>query len=348
MKKRAILILPAVFFMFYSFHNAAENIIIYSMCIIPLAYMLGEFTSEMSLYIGDKKGGLLAATLGNLPELMMGIWSMRYGMVLLTKSALIGSIISNMLLVLGISIFIGGVKYRQQSFNKIVARTNFNMLLLALSVIVLMASLKSYSSPSGDKILKVSVIAAVVMLSIYVLGLIFSLHTHSNLFIVSEVKEETGNNNSKEKHMISANILIISVVLFIISERLIENINIAVKQYNVSEEFIGIILIPILGNIGENLSAIISAVKNKVNLSLEIAIGSSIQISLFVEPLIIILSFIGGYNMDFIFTNFQIIICSMAVGMSYFVFQDGKTYWLEGAILIAAYILISVCYYYMV
>ncbi|MDP4090122.1 MAG: calcium/proton exchanger [Bacillota bacterium] len=348
MSKKTILLLPAVLFIFYSFRNSAVNLVVYSICIVPLAYVLGEFTSEMSLYIGEKKGGLLAATLGNLPELAMGVWSMRYGMVLMTKSALIGSIISNMLLVLGISIFIGGVKYRQQSFNKIVARTNFNMLLLALSVIVLLASLKSYSSVPGDRLLKVSVIAALLMLSIYILGLIFSLHTHSNLFIVSEVRDEISSNNRKAKQKVGVKILIISVILFIISERLIQNINIVVEKYNVSQEFIGIILIPILGNIGENLSAIISATRNKVNLSLEIAIGSSIQISLFVAPVIIILSNIFGYNMDFIFTGFQIIICAVAVAMSYFVFQDGKTYWLEGAILITAYILISVCYYYMV
>jgi Ca2+:H+ antiporter len=139
-----------------------------------------------------------------------------------------------------------------------------------------------------------------------------------------------------------------AVILYFVSGELIGNLKLAAEQYNLSQEFLGIILIPLLGNIGENFSAILCAVKNKVNLSLEIAIGSSIQISLFVTPLLIIFSFMKGITMTYLFSGFQIVICVIAVLMSLLVFQDGKTYWFEGAVLIAVYMVVILAYYYMV
>jgi Ca2+:H+ antiporter len=340
----------AIFSFLLIFINTSSSIIntvLYSIAIIPIAILLGEFTSDISEYIGDKKGGLLAATMGNLPELMMGLWSIKYGMIPMVKSALVGSIISNMLLVLGISIFFGGIKYRNQIFNKLVARTNFNMLLLAMSAIVVMASLNRYGVLTEQVKSSMSIKVAIVLITVYILGLIFSLYTHSNLFVLSEPKEEEEVKKSENIKIISVGIAACSILLCVLSEKLIFNIREIVSEYSVSQEFLGIVLIPILGNIGENLSAILCSLKNKVNLSLEIAIGSSIQIALFVTPLLIVYACFTGVPMTFIFTNFQIIISLIAVGMSFFVFQDGKTYWLEGAILIAIYIMITLGYYYI-
>jgi len=331
---------------FISTSSSLINTIIYSAAVIPLAILLGEFTSDISEYIGDKKGGLIAATVGNLPELMMGIWSIQLGMLPMVKSALIGSIISNMLLVLGVSIFFGGIKYKDQNFNKLVARTNFNMLLLAMSAIVVLASLNRYAELSTGAMISISLKVAVVLILVYILGLVFSLYTHGNLFVVSESSEEEST-KPREIKFIIIGIIICSVILYLLSEKLIVNIKGVVDTYNISQEFLGIILIPILGNIGENVSAIMCALKNKVNLSLEIAIGSSIQISLFVTPILMIFSYFTISPMNLIFTNFQIIIGLIGVGMSYFVFQDGKTYWFEGAILIAIYIMITLGYYYI-
>ncbi|MBL4936783.1 calcium/proton exchanger [Clostridium sp. YIM B02515] len=331
---------------FISTSSSLINTIIYSAAVIPLAILLGEFTSDISEYIGDKKGGLIAATVGNLPELMMGIWSIQLGMLPMVKSALIGSIISNMLLVLGVSIFFGGIKYKDQNFNKLVARTNFNMLLLAMSAIVVLASLNRYAALTKGAMISISLKVAVVLILVYILGLVFSLYTHGNLFVVSESSEEVST-KPREMKFIFIGIIICSVILYFLSEKLIVNIKGVVDTYNISQEFLGIILIPILGNIGENVSAIMCALKNKVNLSLEIAIGSSIQISLFVTPILMIFSYFTISPMNLIFTNFQIIIGLIGVGMSYFVFQDGKTYWFEGAILIAIYIMITLGYYYI-
>jgi Ca2+:H+ antiporter len=327
--------------------SSIANVVIYSIAVIPLAILLGEFTSDISEYIGDKKGGLLAATIGNLPELMMGIWSIQYGLLPMVKSALIGSVMANMLLVLGVSIFFGGIKYREQSFNKLVARTNFNMLLLAMSAMVVMMSLNSQVALSSKVMVSISVKVSVVLILVYILGLIFSLHTHSNLFIVSETKEEENHRKHGNVKNIAVGLASCSILLYLLSERLIGNIKDIVTTYKMSQEFLGIILIPLLGNTGENIAAIMAALRNKVNFSLEIAIGSSIQIALFVTPMLIIFSFFTPSPMTLIFTTFQLIVTIIAVGMSYFVFQDGRTYWLEGAILIAIYIMITLGYYHI-
>lgn len=347
MRKIYIFAVISLILAFVKTSSSLLNTIIYSIAVIPLAIILGEFTSDISEYIGDKKGGLVAATVGNLPELMMGLWSIQYGMIPMVKSALIGSIISNMLLVLGISIFFGGIKHKDQRFNRIVARTNFNMLLLAMSAMVVMASINRYGMLAKTVMVSMSVKVAVVLILLYILGLVFSLYTHSNLFVVSEQKESDESKRPGHMRIIVIGIVLSSILLYVLSEGLISNIKLIVDEYGISQEFLGIILIPILGNIGENISAIMCSLRNKVNLSLEIAIGSSIQIALFVTPVLMIFSYFALTPMTLIFTNFQIIISLIAVGMSYFVFQDGKTYWLEGAILIAIYIMITLGYYYI-
>ena len=348
MKKTYIFIIGVIALMFISTSSSLVNTIIYSIAIVPLAIILGDQTTSISDYIGQKKGGLLAATVGNVPELMMGIWSIKYGMIPMVQASLIGSIVNNMLLGLGIAVVFGGFKFRQQNFNRIIARTNFNMLLLALSSMVVIATLNRYSVVKGSVLISISVKVAFLLIGIYILGLIFSLYTHNNLFVVSVDKEEKKIAVNK-KVIESVMILIcISVLLYFVSDKLIYNIREFTKHYNISQEFIGIILIPLLGNIGENVSTIMCAMQNKVDMSLETAIGSSIQISLFVTPVLVIFSCFMGLNMTLLFPTFHIIMCSIAVGMSFLVFQDGKTYWLEGSILIATYIIITLAYYYIV
>lgn len=349
MNKKYIYLIVAITLILFQTTYPLVNTILYSIVIVPLAITLGELTSMISEYIGDKKGGLITAAIGNIPELTMGIWSIQFGMIPMVKASLIGSIISNMLLVLGISIFVGGIKYREQRFNKIVARTNFSMLLLAMSTIIIVAALKQYNEALSQTVfISISIKVAVVLVVIYVLGLIFSLYTHGNLFIVSEQTFESRPLKNKRYIKIIIELIVISIILYFISEKLVYNIKQTVQNYGLSQEFIGIILIPILGNAGENFSAIVCSTKNKVNLSLEIAIGSSIQIALFVTPILIMLSYIIGVDMTLIFTGFQIIMALIAIVMAFIVFQDGKTYWFEGAILIAIYIIVTLAYYYVV
>ena len=348
MKKTYIFMIGVIALMFISTSSSLVNTIIYSIAIVPLAILLGDQTTKISDYIGQKKGGLLAATVGNIPELMMGIWSIKYGMIPMVQASLIGSIISNMLLGLGIAVVFGGFKYKEQNFNSIIARTNFNMLLLAMSSMVVIATLNRYTVVKDVVLISISVKVAFLLIGIYILGLIFSLYTHSNLFVVSEYKEEKKITINKKVVESAITLICISVLLYFISDKLIYSIRDFTKHYDISQEFIGIILIPLLGNIGENVSTIMCAMQNKVDMSLETAIGSSIQISLFVTPVLVIFSCFMGLNMTLLFPIFHIIMCGIAVGMSFLVFQDGKTYWLEGSILITSYIIITLAYYYIV
>ncbi len=348
MKKTYIFMIGVIALMFISTSSSLVNTIIYSIAIVPLAILLGEQTTSISDFIGQKKGGLLAATVGNVPELMMGIWSIKYGMIPMVQASLIGAIINNMLLGLGIAVVFGGFKYKEQNFNRIIARTNFNMLVLALSSMVVIATLNSYSVVKNSVLISISVKVAFLLIGIYILGLIFSLYTHNNLFVVSAHKEEEKIIINKKVIESAMTLICISVLLYFISDKLIYNIRDFTKHYNISQTFIGIILIPLLGNIGENVSTIMCAMQNKVDMSIETAIGSSIQISLFVTPVLVIFSCFMGLNMTLLFPTFHIIMCSIAVGMSFLVFQDGKTYWLEGSILITTYIIITLAYYYIV
>ncbi|WP_138205556.1 calcium/proton exchanger [Haloimpatiens lingqiaonensis] len=327
------------------------NIISSCMLVVILAVLLGDVTSNMSTYLGEKKGGMLAATIGNIPELMMGIWSVKYGMIPMAKAALLGSIISNMLLGLGIAVIVGGLKYREQRFNKIIARTNFNMLILAMSAIIIISALNRYTIyPLGKEALKsISVKVSLVLIFVYLLGLIFSFCTHKNLFLVDgeEVEEEERVENKLKLFLTVIKLIFIAVMLYFISEKLIFNVKTLVETKKVSQEFLGIILIPLLGNIGENVTTVMCALDNKINMSIETAIGSSIQISLFVTPLLTILSCVLLEPLTLVFSSFEIIISVLAIGMSFLVFQDGKSYWFEGAILGAVYIIITLAYYYI-
>jgi len=341
-------IVVSIAILFVSTKVPLINSILYSVSIIPLAIILGKETSKISDYIGEKKGGLLSATVGNVPELMMGLWAIRYGMLGMAKAGLLGAVITNMLLGLGIAIFCGGIKFKEQKFNKMIARTNFNMLLLAISAIIIIAALNKYSFIREQQMVNISAIVSILLISIYILGLIFSLYTHSNFFVVSQEKLELNNNDKKETIRIFITLAFITLLLYFTSEKLIENINNIVNQYNVSQEFIGIILIPLLGAFGENASSIVCALNNKIDVSLETAIGSSIQITMFVIPILIISSLFMKLGMTLLFSTFQIIMLVLSMAMSYFVFQDGKTYWLEGGILVTTYVLITIAYYYIV
>ncbi|MFX0549928.1 calcium/proton exchanger [Hathewaya histolytica] len=339
-----IILIISMIFLFINTSNNIINMIIISSGIVPLSIIMGHCTDKISEVIGDKKGGFLIATLGNLPELSMGLWAIKYGMVTMAKGALMGCILSNMLLGIGIAIVAGGIKYKEQHFDKNLARTNFIMLFLSLSSMVVLAALNKSGSIQKEIMVSLSIKVSIVLIIIYVLGFIFSFYSNNQTVINKETKKV-----KNKEYMYSMIILVVSCgLIYLLSENLIGNVNEFIKVYNISEEFIGIILIPLLGNMGELVSAIICATNNKINLSLETVASSSIQMSLFVVPIMVIGSCIIGMQMDLVFSSFQIIMALVAVLMSYIVFQDGKTYWFEGAVLIAMYIMITLAYYHII
>lgn len=330
-----------------------QGLIFFFSClsIVPLAVIIGDATEQIALYTGPKIGGLLNATMGNVPELLIGIFAVKAGLYDLVLASMAGSILGNILLVLGFSIFLGGLKYKFQSFSKSIARSNFTLLFFAaMSIIIPFAfnySVRGHAN-SNESIQSLSLGIAMVMLVIYILGLIYSLITHRNVFIKHD--EHEGEGSEAPKWSLLKSLAILSGATFCVaiqSETLVATVEHTVLQFGLPEVFIGIILIPILGNVAEHASAMIMAVNNKVDISIEIAVGSSMQIALFVAPILIILSFMLGNPMPYVFNMFQVVSILISIGMSLYVFQDGKTNWLEGVQLIGCYFILAMAFFFL-
>lgn len=322
-----------------------------SLSIVPLAVIIGDATEQISIYTGPKIGGLLNATMGNVPELLIGIFAVKAGLYNLVLASMAGSIMGNILLVLGFSIFLGGLRFKFQSFSKSIARCNFTLIFFAaMSIIIPFAfnyAVRGHAN-APERIQALSLGLAIIMILIYILGLIYSLITHRNIFVKHE--EHAGEDEEKPKWSLAKSIIVLAAATFFValqSETLVATVEHTVKQFGLPEVFIGIILIPILGNVAEHASAMIMAVNNKVDISIEIAVGSSMQIALFVAPILVILSFILANPMPYVFNMFQVVSILISIGMSLYVFQDGKTNWLEGVLLIGCYLILGMAFFFL-
>lgn len=332
------------------FTGVNEGLIFFMAClsIIPLAVIIGDSTEQIALYTGSKIGGLLNATMGNVPELLIGIFAVKAGMYSLVMASMAGSIIGNILLVLGLSIFLGGLKFKFEDFDKSMARSNFTLLTFAAIGIVVpfafkYATMGSKTYDSGIQIFSLGI--AIILIVVYILSLVFSLITHRSMFIKS--KKEEG---EKPKWSLTVSVIVLAIATFFVaiqSETLVATVEHTVTQFGLPEVFIGIIIIPILGNVAEHASAMIMAVKNKVDISVEIAVGSSTQIALFVAPLLVIFSFILGKPMEYVYTPFEVVGMLLGILMAVYVFQDGKTNWLEGVELVGCYIILAIAFFFM-
>lgn len=319
--------------------------------IVPLAVIIGDATEQIALYTGPKIGGLLNATMGNVPELLIGVFAVKAGLYNLVLASMAGSIMGNILLVLGFSIFLGGMKFKFQSFNKSIARSNFTMLFFAaVSIIIPFAfnyAVRGHANAS-ERVQSLSLGLAMMMIIIYILGLIYSLVTHRNVFVKHE--EHGDENEEKPKWGLGKSVIILAAATFFVaiqSETLVATVEHTVVQFGLPEVFIGIILIPILGNVAEHASAMIMAMNNKVDISIEIAVGSSMQIALFVAPILVILSLMLGNTMPYVFSMFQVVSILISIGMSLYVFQDGRTNWLEGILLIGCYTILGMAFFFL-
>lgn len=314
--------------------------------VIPLASLLGDSAAEVSSGAGPKVGGLITATTGNIPELCIGIFSIREGMLDLVKSGIVGSIAGNMLLVLGVSIFAGGMRYKLQSFDRTIARENFGMLFLALVGFIIPASYKYLGSGSSQGLMNLSVSVSAVLLAIYILGLAFSIRTRRNLFLKSEdgVSERTAGVGVKKWAFILAAAAAGTAYEANLLVRSIRSVNIS---YGIPEAFLGIIIVPAIGNIAEYTSSVMMAVRDRINTSLEIAIGSSMQMAMFVAPCLAIVGFIAGNDIPLVLGGFELVTVACSIGLSLYIFQDGRTNWLEGVELVSAYVIVALAYFFM-
>jgi len=311
-----------------------------ALAIIPLAGIMGESTEVISYYAGNRIGGFLNATFGNATELIIAFFAMKEGLSEVVKASIAGSVIGNILLVLGLSMIAGGLKHKTQYFNQKVLDVTSSMLLFAVIGLSIPAifthafSQKELTSQYEG----LSVIVAIVMLCIYVLSLLFSFFTHKDLYISEQEKEEE---KPKQSLKIAIILLIIATVCIgIESEIFVGTVEPMTKTFGLSEFFVGIILVPIIGNAAEHSTAVMMALKNKMNISIEIALGSSLQIILFVTPVLILLSLIFS-PMSIVFNTFELAALIFSVLIANKLSSDGESNWLEGAQLVAVYIIIA-------
>ncbi len=311
-----------------------------ALAIVPLAGLMGEATEEISFYTGPKLGGFLNATFGNATELIISFFALKDGLFDVVKASIAGSVIGNILLVLGASMLFGGLKYKTQGFNKKVMETSSSMLLFAVIGLTIPAIFTHTIKPEflNTKYENISIIVAALMFAIYILSLVFSFFTHKDIYAV-EQDEEDGEAKWSLKKAIS--VLIISTVIIAFeSEFLVGAVEPMTKALGLNKLFVGIILIPIIGNAAEHSTAVIMAMKNKMDVAVEIAIGSSLQVILFVAPVLIFLSLIFT-PMSIIFNPFELVALIVSVLIANRVVSDGESNWLEGVQLLAVYLIIA-------
>jgi Ca2+:H+ antiporter len=335
------------------FHSQAHLWIFFSSCvaIIPLAGLLGEATEHIAERVGEGIGGLLNATFGNAAELIIAIVALRAGYTDVVKASLTGSIIGNILLVLGGAFLAGGVYHKIQQFNSMAAATQSAMLILA-SIALIIPAVFHYLRPPHIIINEsaLSLAIAVLLIVVYALSLVFSLHTHKELFrgSVGEPSGEEAPPSQPWNERVA--LLVLGVSTFFIawmSEILVGSVEQAAEAVGMSSLFVGIIVVAIVGNAAEHSTAVLVAIKNRMDLSFGIAIGSSTQIALFVAPLLVFLShMMAPQPMDLVFTRGEVLAIILSTFMVAFAAGDGRSSWFMGAQLLAVYLILAVAFYF--
>jgi Ca2+:H+ antiporter len=319
-----------------------------SLAIVPLAGWLGRATEQLAHHTGEGVGGLLNATFGNAAELIIALMALHKGLYPVVKASLTGSILGNILLVLGAAVLMGGVKHERQRFNVTAARAQATLLLLSAIGLIVPAAFHFLAGPAelmreGDLSLEISI----VLLLAYGMHLLFSLHTHKQLFQGdSESVAEEGHAWSLKRSML---ILVGATAMIAwMSEILVASVEPTAQALGMTRVFIGVIVVAIVGNAAEHSTAVLMAMKNRMELAIGIAIGSSLQIALFVAPVLVIASyFIGPRPMDLVFTPAEVLAVFVAVLITAQIASDGESNWLEGVQLLAVYVILGIVFFFL-
>lgn len=312
--------------------------------IIPLAGVLGEATEDLASHLGQGLGALLNATMGNATELIIAIFALRAGHTEVVKASLSGSIIGNILLVLGLSVLVGGWKREKQSFSRQAAAVNSTMLFIAVVALVMPAvfglSVFGHFSEHGTLIEKMSLWTSVVLIVVYLLSLVFAFGTHA-------AKDEASHKSERPARSALIALVLATILIAVLSEILVAQIDATKQALGLSELFLGVIVIAIVGNAAEHGTAVIMAKRDKMDLALGIAIGSSAQIALLVAPVLVILAWMMGKPMSLVFVPLEITGIALAVLIVEMISSDGETTWFEGVQLLAVYLILAVAFYFV-
>ena len=320
-----------------------------AIAIIPAAGLIGEGTEAIAAHSGPRLSGLLNATFGNAAELIITITALRAGLLELVKASITGSIIGNLLIVLGVSMLAGGLKHGVQSFDKEKVTSDTILLVLAVTALAI-PSLFTKTAGGIDSIREIEILSigvAALMMVIYILGLFYGFRIEKT-GPLERVSVEGIIHEKRWPMRTAIVILLLSTLLIVIlSEILVEQVEPTVASLGISEFFLGVILVPLVGNVAEHLVAVTVAMKNRMTLSVEISISSSLQIALFVTPVLVFVSLLFSNHMTLVFVTFELIALIATVWIAALVAGDGKSNWLEGAVLISLYLIIALAFFFL-
>jgi len=321
------------------------------LAIVPLAGWLGRATEHLAARTSEGVGGLLNATFGNAAELIIAFVALRAGLTDVVKASLTGSILGNILLVLGLSMLLGGLRHKELRFNASGARIYSTMLTLAAIGLVMPAAFHHLAHPEVRTERNLSLEIALVLLATYLLSLLFSLHTHKQMFVGNAAEASTVEDDHRSTWSLRKALGVLTAstaAIAWISEILVGAIEPTAERFGMTNVFVGVVVVAVIGNAAEHSTAILVARKNRMDLALGIAIGSSIQVALFVAPALVLASyFVGPAPMDLVFTPAEVLAVVVAVAITGQIAGDGESNWLEGVQLLAVYAILALVFYFL-
>ncbi|TYS90160.1 calcium/proton exchanger [Rossellomorea aquimaris] len=319
--------------------------VIYCVTIIALAAFMGRSTESLAVVSGPRIGGLLNATFGNAVELIISIFALKAGLIGVVLASLTGSVLGNLLLVAGLSFFVGGIKFKRQKFNVFDARHNSGLLMFAIIVAFVIPEVFAQDMNEA-KTMSLSIGVSVILIALYLFALFFKLVTHRGVY---QHEGEEGGHAHEEPEWSKGKALLIlaasTAAVAYVSERLVHTFEEVGNTFGWSELFIGVIIVAIVGNAAEHASAIIMAYKNKMDIAVEIAVGSTLQIAMFVAPVLVLISLFFETSMPLVFTLPELVAMVSAVLVTIVISNDGETNWFEGLTLLAAYFIMGIGFY---
>jgi Ca2+:H+ antiporter len=322
-----------------------------ALAIIPLSGFLGRATEEIAAYTGATLGGLLNATLGNLAELIIAVLALRAGLVDLVKASITGSILGNLLLVLGAAQLAGGLTHKTQRFSVALAGLSISSLVVAVIGLVIPALYHAtHADPTREFTRRVSIGVAILLIIGYALSLVYSMGTHRSVFGESRdvADEARGGTHAPGWSLRRSIAVLLGSAAFVgwLSEILVGSTQAAIRHVGLSQVFVGLIVVPIIGNAAEHSSAVLMAMRNRMDLAVSIAVGSSAQVALLIAPVLVFVGLAFGQPMDLAFNTFEVVSIALAVAVATASVRDAESHWLEGAFLLLVYGMLAVAFYY--
>ena len=318
--------------------------VVSAIAILGLAWVVGLSTERLGSLTGPRVGGILNATFGNIAELIIAFFALQAGLIEVVKASLTGSIIGNLLLVLGASILVGGLRHGIQTFSARVASSNASLLVLAVIGLFVPAVFAFTTNPEQGTLTEESVLIAFALIAGYVLSLVYQFTNPDET--LGGHGESAGHGGPAWTVRVAIIVLIVAAALLaVLSEILVDSIETFIDSFGLSAFFVGVVVVPTIGNLAEHLVAVQLAAKDKMEFAMAVSFGSSLQVALFVAPVLVIIGAILGQPMDLVFTPLEVAAVAAAVGISALIALDGESNWLEGALLTLVYIILAISFF---